>query len=68
VTKQHLHVAPVLTTILTATAWHQVKVHCEQPKGSIFLTGKTPRLQARAGRIANVDAAFDTSAKHMRRR
>ena len=45
----------------------QVKLRHERPDGEIVLTETTPGLQALLGRIANVDAAFDTSAKYARR-
>lgn len=45
-----------------------VRVRHERPSDGIVLTEGTPGLQAMLRRIANVDAAFDTVAKFLRRR
>lgn len=52
----------------TALDRRRLKLRHERPDGEIVLTETTPGLQALLGRIAGVDAAFDTSAKYARRR
>jgi hypothetical protein len=51
-----------------ALARHQLKARHEMPEEDVVLTEKTAGLQAMVRKIANVDAAFDTSATFMRRR
>ena len=46
----------------------EAKAHHERPNDEIVLTERSPGLQAMVRRLANVDAAFDTSAKFLRRR
>jgi len=46
----------------------ELRLRHERPDGDLVLTEATPGLQALLGRIANVDAAFDTTAKFVRRR
>lgn len=46
----------------------EVKVRHERPNDEIVLTERTAGLQAMVRRLANVDAAFDSSAKFLRRR
>lgn len=47
---------------------HAVKVRHERPDGQVVLTEGTAGLQAMLRKVANVEAAFDTSATYLRRR
>lgn len=54
--------------VAEALARRHLKVRHEEPRAGLVLTEKTEGLQRLIGRIANEDAAFDSSAAFLRRR